>query len=119
VARVRKHYGKWQVLYRDPSTKRERSAGVFSRKGDADKKRRILEYRIETGEWIDPALGRTAFASWSNDWIASRAHLTPKTLEGYRSLLNSRVLPTFADVDLQYIRTTSLHHLSPERYTGL
>jgi hypothetical protein len=35
MARIRKHRDKWQVLYRDPATRKERSAGVFLRKGDA------------------------------------------------------------------------------------
>jgi hypothetical protein len=37
MARIRKHRNKWQVLYRDPATHKERSAGVFTRKGDANR----------------------------------------------------------------------------------
>ncbi len=104
MARIRKHYGKWQVLYRDPATKRERSIGVFTRKGDATRMKRQLEYQLETGEWIDPALKQTRLDAWAAQWLATRSHLKPKTIETYESLLNARVLPAFGEARLQDIR---------------
>ncbi len=104
MARVRKHRHKWQVLYIDPSSHRERSAGVFFRKADADKHRKYLEHALEVGEWIDPKLKRTPFAEWSRHWLGTRANLKPKTLEGYESLLRSRIVPRFGAAELQHIR---------------
>ena len=104
MARIRKHREKWQVLFRDPATKRERSAGVFSRKSDATRQRRVLEHQLEVGDWIDPALRRTPFGLWAARWLKTRSHLKPKTVAGYESLLRSRILPTFGDARLQDIR---------------
>jgi len=104
MARIRKHRSKWQVLYRDPATKRERSAGVFNRKVDATRQLRAVEYKLEAGEWIDPTLQATLYADWARTWIDTRSDLKPKTLDGYVSLLNSRILPSFGDVRLRDIR---------------
>ncbi len=105
MARIRKHRDKWQVLYRDPTTKRERSAGVFERKPDATRKRRLIEREIEFGEYIDPDLQNTTYSEWVGRWMATRTDLKPKTFAGYESLLRSRILPTFADSRLGWIRT--------------
>jgi hypothetical protein len=59
MARIRKQRSNWQVLYRDPATKRERSAGVFNREVDATRQLRAVEYKLEAGEWIDPTLQAT------------------------------------------------------------
>jgi integrase len=108
MARIRKHRNKWQVLYRDPATKKERSAGVFTRKSDATKQRRAIEYRLQTGEWIDPRLQETLYVDWATAWIEARSDLKPKTLDGYQSLLRSRVLPMFGEVRLRDIRAADI-----------
>jgi len=87
LARVRKHRQKYQVLYRDPNTKRERSAGVFTRKSDALRRKRELEHLVDTGDWLDPELSRTNLVLWAVHWLTTRSHLKPKTIEGYESLL--------------------------------
>jgi integrase len=104
MARIRKHRSKWQVLYRDPSTGRERSAGVYTRKSDATKQRRAVEYQLQAGEWIDPMLQATVYEEWAQTWIDTKTHLKPKTLEGYESLFKSRILPYFGSARLRDIR---------------
>ncbi len=108
MARVRKHRSKWQVLYRDPATGRERSAGVYTRKGDATRQRRAVEYKLQAGEWIDPILQATVYAEWAKTWIGTKTHLKPKTLEGYESLFRSRILPRFGTARLRDIRAIEI-----------
>ncbi len=124
MARIRKHRSKWQVLYRDPATKRERSAGVFKRKVDATRQLRSVEYKLEAGEWLDPTLQATRYADWARTWIDTRSDLKPKTLDGYMSLLNSRILPTFGETRLrdfkaidieQWVAEMATEGLSPSR----
>ena len=55
MARIRKHRSKYQVLYRDPSTGKEKSAGVYIKWERARQERRELELQLETGDWVDPA----------------------------------------------------------------
>lgn len=108
MARIRKHRDKWQVLYRDPATKKERSAGVFTRKSDATRQRLRIEYDLANEDLIDPSLKATPFEVWAKEWLKSRSGLKPKTLDGYASLLNSRILPTFGTARLQDIRTIAV-----------
>ena len=108
MARIRKHRDKWQVLYRDPATKKEKSAGVFYRRSDATKQRRAVEYRLQIGDWIDLALQTTLYVDWAQIWFDTKTHLKPKTLEGYESLLNSRILPRFGAAKLKDIRAIDI-----------
>jgi integrase len=57
---------------------------------------------MDRGLWIDPTAGDVAFAEWVGNWSAGLM-VKPKTLAGYRSLLRSRVLPTFGAVPLRRI----------------
>ena len=100
MARIRKHRDKWQVLYRDPATKRERSAGVFSRKSDASRQRRTIEYQLENGDWIDSTLQKTLYAEWARTWIDTRSGLKRSTFDGYVSLLDNRIIPVFGKARL-------------------
>lgn len=51
---------------------------------------------------MDPAAGKVTLGEYASAWMASRM-LKPKTLEGYESLLRSRILPTFGQVELRHI----------------
>jgi integrase len=108
MARIRKHRNKWQVLYRDPTTGRERSDGTFTRKSDATRHRRDLEYELQNDKRLDPILQATLYADWAETWIATKTHLKPKTLAGYESLFNSRIVPRFGDARLRDIRTIDI-----------
>lgn len=103
MARIRKHRNKYQVLYRDPATKKERSAGVFTRKSDAERVRREVEYRIATRTWTDPASGEITLQEWSDRWMQTKAGLKRKTLDGYGALLHVWILPAFGSSPLNQI----------------
>lgn len=108
MARIRKHRDKWQVLYRDPTTKRERSAGVFARKSDASRMRISVEHDLQAGLWIDPRRGQISLSEWAVKWTEPRTHLKPSTLAAEQSLLSSRILPTFGEMPLQSIEPTDV-----------
>jgi len=100
MARIRKHRNKWQVLYRDPARHRERSAGVFDRKVDANRVKSSIERDIATNNWFDRDAGAVSLDEWARRWQASTTALAPASVAAYDSLLRTWILPTFGDSNL-------------------
>jgi integrase len=87
---------RYRARYRAPDG-RERSK-CFARKIDAERFLSTVESSKLRGDWIDPSLGKTQLEEWANVWIDSVCGtLKPKTVDGYKSLLRSRIIPTFGD----------------------
>nr|QEO74221.1 hypothetical protein [uncultured bacterium] len=63
VAHVQKRGpSRWRARYRGPDG-RERSK-TFERRSDAERWVASMQVSKARGEWVDPALGRCAFATW-------------------------------------------------------
>lgn len=56
-----------------------------------------------TGTWTDPKLSAVTFGVMAERWISTKATRAPKTVAGYRSLLNTIVLPKWENVPLREI----------------
>ncbi|WP_264015234.1 tyrosine-type recombinase/integrase [[Mycobacterium] manitobense] len=54
-----------------------------------------------TGTWTDPALSAVTFGAVAERWFATKATRAPKTVAGYRSLLDTVILPRWAQVPLR------------------
>lgn len=104
MARIRKRGAKYHVSYRDPVTRGERSAGAFTRKIDAEKQKRAVEYQLQAGEWIDPKLQATPYGEWVQQWFDAQSHVRVGTRENNASALNARILPVFGEASLRDIR---------------
>lgn len=82
---------------------RERTKS-FARKKDA---LNWIEAQIGTqhaGTWTVPELAAQTFGEVSEKWIATKANRKPKTVAGYRSILDTVALPRWRDVPLGDIR---------------
>ena len=91
----------WTVRYRDPAG-RERSRS-FARKVDADRFMATVQADLSRGDWTDPRLWQITLGEWAERWLRTKAHLKPKTLAGYRSNLQTHVLPAFGRYQLRHI----------------
>lgn len=81
---------------------RERTKS-FGRKIDAQN---WLDQQVSNqvaGTWTDPDLAAQTFGSVAEKWIETKAHRKPKTVAGYRSLLDTVILPKWKDVELRAI----------------
>lgn len=96
----------WLARYRAPDGRQYSKS--FGRKVDAEKWLTLEEGKALRGDWIDPTAGAVPYAEWSEKWIAGLHSIGPKTRAGYESLLRSRVLPTFARVELRRITTAAV-----------
>src|SRR3954447_9309652 len=94
---------RWVGFYRDAAG-RQHTNGNFRRKRDADRWEQEQKAAIRNDTWVDPGRSRMTVGEWSETWMAGRVHLKPKTLSSYRSLLTTRVLPTWDKVALTRIR---------------
>ncbi len=101
-AKTKSGEARWVAHYRDPSGKpREK---WFLRKIDAEQYARRIATDVDRGRYTDPRAGKISFAEWSASWLNTKADRKPKTLEGYRSLLDNHVLPVFGPRSLSSIR---------------
>ncbi|OBI53483.1 hypothetical protein A5707_11330 [Mycobacterium kyorinense] len=92
---------RWRVRWVDGQG-RELSK-VFRRKPDAQAFLNGLTADIHRGEYVDPRKGSELFRDVAERWFTTKAHRKPKTLAGYRSLLDTVVLPRWGDVPLKQI----------------
>ena len=82
---------------------KERSAGTFDRKVDANRKLREVERQQERSAGFDPTAGNITVDAWSSVWIATKVNAAPKTVSGYESLLRSRILPPLGEIALNAV----------------
>lgn len=90
----------WRAGYRGADGREHSSS--FERKVDAERWLREQEWKLDRGTWVDPSAGNVPLREYADEWLATRI-LKPKTMEGYRSLLRSRILPTLGDYLLSKI----------------
>lgn len=93
--------GSWQARYRDPMG-RERARN-FRKKIDAERFLALVEAEKVRGEWVDPEAGKVTVAEFSERWYTTTVTLKPKTRAGYRSLLDSRILPYVGHLQLRRV----------------
>ncbi|MEV6221834.1 tyrosine-type recombinase/integrase [Nocardia fluminea] len=97
-----KRHGKgkrWRARYVDPMGN-ERSK-LFATKAAAQN---FLDgdvtTKVVTGTWVDPNRSGIQFAAVAEKWFATKQLRKPKTVAGYRSLLDTLVLPRWGHVPL-------------------
>lgn len=103
------NYGKglrWRARYVDENGK-EHAKG-FGRKIDAQSWLNKQVSDQVTGTWTDPQLSSITFGTIAERWFATKATKAPKTVAGYRSLLDTVVLPQWEAVPLRDMRFDDL-----------
>ena len=97
-------YGKvsrWRVRWVDSAgTEHTKS---FQRKPDAQAYLNGMTADLQRGECVDPRKSSETFGSVAEQWFVTKQHRKPKTVAGYRSLLDTVVLPKWKHVPLKRI----------------
>jgi integrase len=97
-------YGKvtrWRVRWVDDSGREH--TRVFERRPDAQAYLDGLTADIQRGAYVDPHKSAETFGSVAAQWFATKGHRKPKTVAGYRSILDTLVLPKWGEVPLKQI----------------
>jgi integrase len=93
---------RWLARYVDDQGREHTKA--FGRKADAQNWLNKEVSDQVTGTWTDPALSVITFGATAERWLSTKATRSAKTVAGYRSLLDTVVLPRWKDVPLRDIR---------------
>lgn len=96
---------RWRARWVDPSGREKTKA--FRRKVDAQRHVDSVTTALTTSTYVDPSAGRQTVGA------ALQRHLDglqvkPKTLDSYRSVARSRVLPRWKDVPLDAVMTSDV-----------
>jgi integrase len=92
---------RWRARYVDDRGREHTKA--FGRKVDATRWLDGVVSEQVTGMWTDPALSGQTFGAMAERWITTKATRAPKTVAGYRSLLDVVILPRWAEVPLREV----------------
>ena len=114
---------RWRARYVDSGGREH--ARSFGRKAEAQQ---WLNKQISdqvTGDWVNPALSSVTFGALAERWISTKAMRAPKTVAGYRSILDTIVLPKWGVTPLREIEfgglqvwITSLSMTGSTRFDG-
>ena len=110
--------GSWSIVIdvgRDPRTgkRRQQWYTVRGTKKDAERELREKLRALETGAYVKPR--RTSLGEYLKHWVESYAvmHTSPRTVEGYRSIVDRYLVPALGGITL-----CELHPQDLEKYYG-
>ncbi len=95
----------YTAVYLDPDG-RERSAGTFEGKREAERAARKAQTTVETCEWIDPVDGKLSFTKYVEEYWWPSRQLELTTRAAYRSYLDKHFLPYFGKRTMSSITAT-------------
>ncbi len=85
---------RYTAVYRDLKG-RQRSAGTFSQRREADRAWQRAEAKVAQGYLGDPGRGRQTFRAYvENTWLPNH-QVEASTLQGYTYLLNKHIMDEF------------------------
>lgn len=93
---------RWQARWVADGAERSKS---FAKKTDADRHLRGVVADVETGTYADPQRSAVTFGTVAESWLKTKqaANRAPKTIAGYRGLLDVVILPKWRDERLRDI----------------
>ncbi len=87
---------------------------------DAERFLTVTAAEVLTGIWVDPEAGSVSLREFAERWYQATVHLKPKTRAGYRSLLDSRILPPLGHLQLRRLDPLTLQTwISDLQHVGL
>lgn len=93
---------RWQARWVGEGQERSKS---FAKKADAERHLRGVVADLETGTYADPQRSAVTFGAVAESWLKTKsaANRAPKTVAGYRGLLDVIILPKWRDERLRDI----------------
>lgn len=105
---------RWTAYYLD-ARERQRSAGTFSTKKDADKAWQAVETAMASGRPHDPRRGRMTFKDYVEEtWFPNHV-LEPSTRQSYHYVITKHLMPTFGKMRMGEILPAHVREWVTER----
>lgn len=108
---------RYDVRLRD-GNKRLTSKSFRSRK-DANAWQAEQQVQRSRGAWVSPNASRITLQDWCEQWLASRPHVRPKTLEKDSGLLRNHVFPVLGHRSLNTLKAKDVQTLIDSLCTRL
>ncbi|MGW2664664.1 tyrosine-type recombinase/integrase [Nocardia tengchongensis] len=93
---------RWRARYVDPNGN-ERGPSFDTKKAAQKFLDSDVTTKVVTGTWVDPDRSGVQFSIVAEKWFSSKSFRKPKTVAGYRSLLDGIVIPRWGEVPLRDI----------------
>lgn len=98
--------GRWRARYRDARNKEH--ARHFARKIDAQAWLDSVAAAVQSGAYVDPALGRETVAEFARAWLDRQVQLKPSTKSMYAAVVRLHIVPRFGNLPLARIERSEL-----------
>ncbi len=92
--------GRLEARYTGPDGQVHTAGQTFKTRQLAERFLALMQTEMDCGAWVDPSRSRVAFSEWAEDWLATTAHLKPKTRARYETSLRNQVLPAFGHLEV-------------------
>jgi integrase len=93
VSRDSRGNGSWIARWRSPDGRQHKKS--FQRKVEAQRWLDQLQAELHQGLYIDPAAGKALVAVYAKRWLGNLTHLKPSTLERYKGIVNTHIIPVW------------------------
>ena len=104
----------------DPETGKRRQQWVTVRGTKKDAERRLSELlnQLDTGTFVKPR--KITVGEYLQEWLADYAelHCSPKTIESYRQVINSHLLPELGSIKLVELEARHLQSMFAKKRDG-
>jgi integrase len=93
---------RWEVVYVDPQTRKRRTKGGFTNKGDAQAWADEFLTKSRRNEWIDPSRATATLSEVALQWFASQHFDRQRTADGYWKIItgNNDLTRTFGETPI-------------------
>lgn len=122
VKRYKSSYTIVLTLGTDPATgkRKQQWISIKGTKRDAEKRMADLIHQLDTGTFMKP--GKTSLAEFLERWLKDYVipNLSPRTAEGYESIMRYHVIPALGRLTLTQLRTEHIQKFYASRLeTGM
>jgi integrase len=107
VSRDSRGNGSWIARWRSPDGRQHKKS--FQRKVEAQRWLDQLQAEMHQGLYIDPAGSKALVAVYAKRWLDNLTHLKPSTLERYKGIVNTHILPVWGGWQIGKITTSDVN----------